>query len=78
MVLSCQIAATRDVRELSMLRKVGVVCDGLFSRQESQIVSRGILDRPGCPVVTILKDDSEAVGCIHEDLDDARFEIRKA
>jgi hypothetical protein len=73
-----EIAASCDIGKCRVLSKVGVVRDGLFSRQVSEIVSAGVLKGSTLSIELILEDDPWSIRCVHEDLDDTILEIREA
>lgn len=64
-----------DVREHRVLRKVRVVRYGLVGGEKQQLVRGARVERVRLPVVPVLEDDAEAVGRLHQDLDNPRLQV---
>jgi hypothetical protein len=67
-----------DARELDVGGKVLVVGDGLLLGQVRELVDRAGVERVALAVEAVLEDDAEAVGRLHQDLDDARLQVGEA
>jgi len=61
-----------------MLREVSIVRDSLFRGKISQFIGSTAVVWVALAVVSVLKDHSEAIRSLHENLDDACLEIGKA
>lgn len=75
-VRSGQVAL--DAGEGGMLCEVGVVCNGLLGSQEGEMVDSAVVVRIALAIVAILQDDAQTVEFLHQDLDDAGFEVAEA
>jgi hypothetical protein len=61
---------TYHSRELDVLREVRLIRQGLFGGQESQVLCRDVWSREGGAIVSVLEDDTDAVGGLCQLRDD--------
>lgn len=71
----CQV--TIDTGELDVLGEKGIVCKRLRGRQVCQIVGGRAVVRVALAVISILQDNTKAIGRFHENLDNARPQVGK-
>jgi hypothetical protein len=57
-------------RELDVLGEVRLIGQGLFGGQESQVLCRDVWSREGSAIVSVLEDDTDAVGGLCQLRDD--------
>lgn len=58
-----------------MLSKISIISNGLLVRQIRQLISGATAEGVALAVVSILKNDAETIGSLHQDLDDPILQI---